>query len=65
MRKPNNGMILKAMKKYNLNKKNCFMIGDKNLDKIAAKKSGIKFYFKENKSLYTQIKKNLINFCKV
>ena len=62
MRKPNNGMILKAMKKYNLNKNNCFMIGDKTLDKMAAEYAGIKFFFREKGSLLNQIKKNMKNF---
>ena len=61
-RKPNPGMILKCMKKYNLNKKNCFFIGNSIADKIAAKNAGIRFYLKENKSLLDQIKKNIKHF---
>ena len=62
LRKPNNGMIIKAMRDFKLNKKNCFMIGDKKSDLIAAKKSKIKFYKKNKVSLYDQIIKNLQNF---
>ena len=62
LRKPNNGMIIKAMRDFKLNKKNCFMIGDKNSDLIAAKKSKIQFYKKNKVSLYDQIIKNLQNF---
>ena len=38
------------------------MIGDKNSDLIAAKKTGIKFYKKRKISLYNQLIKNLKNF---
>ena len=43
-------MILKCMKKYQLDKNNCFFIGDKKSDALAAKSAGIKFYIKENYS---------------
>lgn len=43
-RKPNPGLILKAEKDHNINLKNSIMIGDKETDKKAAKKAGIKFY---------------------
>ena len=56
LRKPNNGMILKAIKKYKLKPTECFMIGDKKSDYLCAKKSGIKFEYKKNFSLYNQIK---------
>lgn len=55
-RKPNPGMIIKAKRKFKLNSKNCFMIGDKFSDKLAAKKAKIKFYFKQNQSFLIQIK---------
>ena len=61
-RKPQPGMILKCMKKYQLDKNNCFFIGDKKSDALAAKSAGIKFYIKENYSLLNQILKNLKNF---
>ena len=55
-RKPNPGMILKAKKKYNLDYKNCFMIGDNLTDQLAAKRANIKFFFKKKQSLLTQLK---------
>ena len=58
-RKPNPGMIIKAIKKWNIDISSSFFIGDKETDKSAAQKSKIKFYFKNNKSLYKQIKKIL------
>jgi D-glycero-D-manno-heptose 1,7-bisphosphate phosphatase len=60
-RKPNPGMIIKAKKKFNLNKKNCFMIGDKKTDKIAAKRANIKFFYKK-KLLLKQVKNILKKF---
>lgn len=62
LRKPNNGMIKKALKDFKILNRNCFMIGDKNSDLIAAKKTGIKFYKKRKISLYNQLIKNLKNF---
>ena len=56
-RKPKPGMLLKAIKDWGLLKKNCVMIGDQNTDQLAAKKSGIKFLFKNNQTLYEQVKK--------
>ena len=56
-RKPNNGLFLKAIKKWNIDVKKSFFIGDKLSDKIAANKSKIKFYYKKNNSFYDQIKK--------
>ena len=53
-RKPNPGMILKAKKKYNLDHKNCFMIGDNLTDQLATKRAS-KFFLKDQ-SLFTQIK---------
>ena len=53
-RKPNPGMILKAIKHFNLNKEKCFMIGDKLTDKQAAIKAKIKFFYKKNISLNKQ-----------
>jgi len=56
-RKPNPGMILKAIKKWNIDAKQSFMIGDKVTDRAAAKAAGIKFHFKSKKiNLYKQIK---------
>lgn len=56
-RKPGSGMILKAAKKWNIDLKNSYMIGDKTSDKAAAKRVGVKFYFKRKKiDLFKQIK---------
>ena len=55
-RKPNNGLFLKAIKKWNVDIKNSFCIGDKLTDKIASEKTNIKFFFKKNISLYDQVK---------
>jgi len=56
LRKPNPGMILKAIKKWNIDVNASIFIGDKITDKIAAKKSKVKFYFKKNISLFKQVK---------
>lgn len=48
LRKPNPGMLLKALKYYSLNKKNCIFIGDQKSDKIASSKANIKFYHIKN-----------------
>lgn len=59
-RKPNNGMILKAIKKWNINTKKSFFIGDSSSDKLAAKKSKIKFInYKEKFDLYKLVKTNI------
>lgn len=56
-RKPNPGMLLQSINDFNLDKKKCFMIGDKLTDKQAALRAGIKFYYKKNISFFNQIKK--------
>ena len=55
-RKPGDGMIKKAIKKWKINTKTSFMIGDKISDKLAAKKAKIKFFYKKEKNLNIQIK---------
>jgi len=47
LRKPGNQMIKNIFKKFIIDKKKSFMIGDKISDKKCAKKSSIKFYFAE------------------
>lgn len=42
-RKPNNGMLVKAIKDLNIDKNKSFMIGDTMNDLQAAKKTNIKF----------------------
>ena len=43
MRKPNNGMFLKAVKDLNIDIKKSYMVGDRITDYLAAKKTGVKF----------------------
>lgn len=43
MRKPNNGMINKAMKDFDINIKKSLLIGDQDVDRFASIKSGIKY----------------------
>ena len=43
LRKPDNGMLLKAIKELNIDVKNSFMIGDSLVDFQAAKKTKVKF----------------------
>jgi D-glycero-D-manno-heptose 1,7-bisphosphate phosphatase len=56
LRKPNPGMILKAVKKWKIDKSKSFMIGDQYTDKIASEKAGIKFILKKY-NLLREIKK--------
>ena len=55
-RKPGNKMIEKIKQEWLIDIKKSFMIGDKITDKIAAKKSKIKFYYAET-NLNAQVKK--------
>lgn len=59
MRKPGNGMLLKAMKQYKLSPKECFMIGNETKDSLASVKTNILFEYKKNYSLDIQVKKIL------
>lgn len=63
-RKPNNGMIKKALKKFRLKKNECFMIGDQKTDFLCAKKSKIRFEYKKKYALDKQIKKIVIEDAK-
>ena len=58
LRKPNPGMIFKAVRKWNIDLNKSFMIGDKKIDMIAAKRSNLKF-IKKKYNLLKEIKKNL------
>lgn len=56
-RKPGSGMIKKAIRKWKIDPKKSFMIGDKRTDLLAAKGASIKFYYKNKKdNLFNQIK---------
>ena len=57
LRKPNNGMFKLAQKRWNIDKKNSFMIGDQKTDMIFAKKSQIKGFLFKEKNLFKFIKK--------
>jgi D-glycero-D-manno-heptose 1,7-bisphosphate phosphatase len=59
-RKPNPGMILKALKNFKIKKEDCFMIGDNKSDYLASKNAGIRFEFKKNYSLNKQVQ-NIFN----
>ena len=60
-RKPKTGLIMKAIKEWNLDKKKCFLIGDKDSDIIAANRCGISSYLfsPHNKNLLEIFKNNL------
>ena len=60
-RKPNPGMLLNAIKKWNIDFKDSFFIGDSISDLNASKKAGIKFYYKEKNPLNIQLKKIINN----
>ena len=52
-------MINEAIKKYNLNRDNCFMVGDKNIDVLTAKNAQIRGFLFEGGNLSYKIKKIL------
>tara|TARA_B100000787_G_C16171791_1_gene286901 strand:+ start:140 stop:661 length:522 start_codon:yes stop_codon:yes gene_type:complete len=58
-RKPNNGNFLKLKKKWNLELKNCFMVGDQKTDILFAKKSKIKGYLFKGGNLFSFVKKKI------
>ena len=55
-RKPNPGMLIKAIKKWNINAKKSIFIGDSLTDYQSAKKMKIKFFYKNNSKLIFQLK---------
>ena len=66
-RKPNNGMLLQAIKDLNIDVKKSYMIGDQSVDYYAAKKTGIKCLIVGKKFITKGIKnyKNLYDATKV
>lgn len=58
-RKPSNLMITKLINRWFIDLTKSFFIGDKISDKLASKKSNIKFYYVEN-DIFQQVK-NIIN----
>jgi|TARA_B110000259_G_scaffold174582_1_gene209021 D-glycero-D-manno-heptose 1,7-bisphosphate phosphatase len=59
-RKPGSGMVKKAIKRWKIDIKTSFMIGDKKKDLLCANGAGINFYYKsKKKNLYQQLKEIL------
>jgi len=61
MRKPGNKMIENIKSNWDVNLRKSFMIGDKDSDMIASRKSGLKFSFDE-KNFYKQVKSLVNNY---
>ena len=61
LRKPNIGMLESAEKKWKFEKKNSFMIGDKDSDVTCADNYGIRGYKFESGNLCDFIKKNIFS----
>ena len=62
LRKPNIGMFRLAQKKWNIDKKNSFMIGDQKTDMQFAKMAKIKGYLFNKKNLYNFVKQNVFQY---
>ncbi len=64
-RKPKTGLLMKAIKEWNLDKNKCFLIGDKDSDIIAANRCGISscLFSSENNNLL-EIFKNKLPYLK-
>ena len=58
-RKPSPRMIEEAIEKYNLKRDDCFMVGDNNIDVLAAKNAKIRGFLFEGGNLSYKIKKIL------
>tara|TARA_B100000767_G_C19763023_1_gene536109 strand:- start:1343 stop:2530 length:1188 start_codon:yes stop_codon:yes gene_type:complete len=56
-RKPNPGMLIKAIKKWNINTKKSIFIGDTYTDYQSSEKMKIKFHYKTGSKLISQLKK--------
>ncbi len=55
-RKPNPGMLIKAINKWNLNINKSFFIGDSPSDMSVSKKVNLKFFYKTKESLINQVR---------
>ncbi|MDC3120477.1 HAD hydrolase-like protein, partial [Candidatus Pelagibacter sp.] len=55
-RKPNPGMLIKGINKWNINIKKSYFIGDSLSDFKASKKINLKFFYKTKESLLKQVK---------
>ena len=62
LRKPDNGMLLKAMKQFKLHPSECVMIGDQRSDYLCAKKSKVYFEYKKKYALDIQVNNVLKKF---
>ena len=51
-RKPNIGLFIKAIEKWNIDINKSFFLGDSETDKKASEKLNLKFYYKNKGSLY-------------
>jgi histidinol phosphatase-like enzyme len=56
MRKPSNGMIKELYKSWNIRKNKSFVLGDKKIDYLMAKKSNLYFEYASN-DFNNQVKK--------
>ena len=61
LRKPNIGMFKLVQKRWAVDKKNSFMVGDQKTDMEFAKKANIKGFLFNSKNLYTFVKKKILN----
>ena len=61
LRKPGNKMIENIKSNWDLNLNKSFLIGDKKIDSMAAKKSKIKFYYSDV-DFYRQVKTIINNY---
>ena len=61
LRKPNLGMFLLAKKRWNIDKKKSFMIGDQKTDIDFAKKAKIRGFLFDQKNLYKFIKTRIFS----
>ena len=59
LRKPNIGMFLLAKRRWNVDHKNSFMIGDQKTDIKFAKRAKIRGYLFNQKNLYKFIKRKI------
>jgi D-glycero-D-manno-heptose 1,7-bisphosphate phosphatase len=60
LRKPDNGMFKLAKKRFMIDVKNSFMVGDQITDRLFANRSNLKYFMFNEKNLYNFIKKKLI-----
>ena len=58
LRKPNPGMVFKAVKEFNIDLSKSFLIGDSKVDELCAKNAGL-LYIKKKNNLLKCIKKGI------